>query len=84
MCSCVVLQSWLSGGPANVCIAAQIDPAVVNSHINFLKDCISQHLEGPREHLASFGKFNRSCYQIVDISRYQLKFEYFAPILLIL
>jgi len=50
------VQSWLSGGPATVCIPARIDPAVVDSHIAFLKECISKHLEGPREHLASFGE----------------------------
>ena len=39
-----------------MCIDAKIDPAVVDSHISFLKECISKYLEGPREHLASFGK----------------------------
>ena len=39
-----------------MCIPARIDPAVVDSHIAFLKECISKHLEGPREHLASFGE----------------------------
>ena len=39
-----------------MCIDAKIDPAVVGSHIGFLKECISRYLEGPREHLASFGK----------------------------
>jgi len=52
------VQSWLSGGPATVCIPARIDPAVVDSHIAFLKECISKHLEGPREHLASFDKYS--------------------------
>ena len=39
-----------------MCIDAKIDPAVVDSHISFLKECITKYLEGPREHLASFGK----------------------------
>ena len=39
-----------------MCIPAKIDTAVVDSHVAFLKECISKHLEGPREHLASFGK----------------------------
>lgn len=56
LCTVFEFQSWLSGGPATVCVDAMIDPTVVASHISFLKDCIARYLEGPREHLASFGK----------------------------
>eukprot|EP00794_Sanderia_malayensis_P007414 gene7414-8234_t len=52
------VQSWLSGGPVSVSIDAKLDPSVVKSCIDYLKEAVRKNLEQPKEHLASFDKYS--------------------------
>ena len=60
-------QEWLSGTNPCPCIPTKVDDAVVSRSKAKIREALEENLQGPREHMESYGEGERSDYIMLPL-----------------